>query len=73
MSYHLQESWKTDQFHYQVLVGTKTFMVSWIHEFMNYQGTWKSVDGIWKHSFMPLYCNCQGNGNSGEPIGSVFS
>ena len=34
ISSHLQESWKTDQFHYQVLVAT-TFMLSWIHEFMN--------------------------------------
>ena len=48
------------------------FMNSWIHEFMNYQGTWKSGDAIWKHAFMPLYCNCQGKWKPGEPIWSVL-
>jgi hypothetical protein len=30
------------------------FMNSWIHDFMNYQGTWKSGDAIWKQTIITL-------------------
>ena len=38
-----------------------------------YQGTWKSGDAIWKHAFMPLYCNYQGTWKSGDAVWRVFS
>ena len=45
-------------------------MFSWIHEFMTYQGTWKSGDAFmnsWIHEFMTY----QGKWKSGDPTDIV--